>query len=95
MNKEECLEALATLSQYIYKSSQGTLNAKDCYELKLFSKLIKVHFEGEISKKPYFEFNTWHCPTCNSYDVCDPEYGVMYNYCPNCGQRLDWSDMGY
>ena len=57
--------------------------------------------EKQIAKKPTYEgdgyapdgtlvYDTWICPCCGSsyeldYDDCD--------YCPNCGQNLDWSDL--
>lgn len=57
--------------------------------------------EKQIAKKPTYEgdgyapdgtlvYDTWVCPCCGSsyeldYDDCD--------YCPNCGQNLDWSDL--
>ena len=56
--------------------------------------------EKQIAKKPTYEgdgysdgqlvYDTWVCPCCGrsyelDYDDCD--------YCPNCGQNLDWSDL--
>ncbi len=51
-------------------------------------------------KKPFYEadgydengeliYDTWICPNCNHYYEVDYD---DYDYCPNCGQRLDWSD---
>jgi hypothetical protein len=56
--------------------------------------------EKQIPKKPTYEgdgyapdgtliYDTWIC--C----CCDKRYEVDYDdydYCPNCGQKLDWSD---
>lgn len=55
--------------------------------------------EKQMAKRPYYEgdgyadgsmvYDTWICPNCESeYEV---EYDD-YDYCPNCGQKLDWSD---
>lgn len=55
--------------------------------------------EKQISKKPKYEgdgyadghlvYDTWICPCCEkSYEV---DYD-NYDYCPNCGQKLDWSE---
>lgn len=55
--------------------------------------------EKQIAEKPNYEgdgyyngepvYDTWICPCCEEkYEV---DYDV-YDYCPNCGQKLDWSD---
>lgn len=34
-------------------------------------------------------YDTWDCPRCGvSYEL-DYDH---YDYCPNCGQKIDWSD---
>ena len=33
-------------------------------------------------------YTEWYCPRC--YMCYEMEYG-HYNYCPNCGQKIDWS----
>lgn len=34
-------------------------------------------------------YDTWFCPNCDErYEV---EY-QKYKYCPECGQRIDWSE---
>ena len=33
-------------------------------------------------------YTEWYCPRC--YMCYEMEYG-NYNYCPNCGQKIDWS----
>ena len=60
-----------------------------------------VALEKQIPKKPDVEgdgydkdgnmiYDTWLCPCCGSrYEV---EYDD-YNYCPECGQKLDMSDV--
>lgn len=56
--------------------------------------------EKQIPKKPTYEgdgyapdgtlvYDTWICPCCGKrYEVDYDDY----DYCPNCGQKLDWSD---
>lgn len=61
---------------------------------------LQAAMEKQIAKKPTYEgdgywdgqlvYDTWVCPCCGrsyelDYDDCD--------YCPNCGQNLDWSDL--
>lgn len=34
-------------------------------------------------------YDTWKCPDCDAvYD-----YDDKYNYCSNCRQKIDWSDI--
>lgn len=59
----------------------------------------KTAMEKQIAKKPCIEgdgywngelvYDTWVCPNC------DTDYEVeadKYNYCPNCGQAIDWGE---
>ena len=34
----------------------------------------------------------YRCPTCDSNGVYMQEYELRFDCCPNCGQKLDWSD---
>ena len=49
--------------------------------MKPKSKLYGITGEGET-------FMYHYCPICGFYSV-EKDYA---NYCPNCGQKLDWSD---
>lgn len=63
-------------------------------------KMIDDAIEKQIAKKPTFDgdgyapdgtfvWDEWLCPNCNSrYEVDYDDY----SYCPNCGQKIDWSD---
>lgn len=54
--------------------------------------------EKQVAKKPDIEgdgydpdgnlvYDTWICPTCGvSYEI---DYD-KYDYCPSCGQKIDW-----
>lgn len=55
--------------------------------------------EKQIPKKPTYDgdgyapdgtfvWDEWLCPCCGERYEVDYDY----DYCPNCGQRLDWSD---
>lgn len=55
--------------------------------------------EKQTSKEPDYEgdgysngqlvYDTWVCPCCGqSYEVDYDDY----EYCPKCGQKIDWSD---
>lgn len=74
-------------SHYVYTDDDG----------KAFDMAIKA-LEKQIPKKPDIEgdgndpdgnlvYDTWICPTCGvSYEI---DYD-KYDYCPSCGQKIDW-----
>ena len=51
--------------------------------------------EKQLPKKPDImdyilgDIN-FKCPTCKSEYIC--EKGYEHFYCPNCGQKIDWSE---
>ena len=56
--------------------------------------------EKQIPKKPTYEgdgyapdgtfiWDEWLCPSCGKRYEIDYD---DYDYCPNCGQKIDWSD---
>ena len=49
--------------------------------------IIKQALERNVAKKPIKKINSfdYHCPNC---DVM----ALSWNYCPNCGQKLDWGN---
>lgn len=60
--------------------------------------------EKQIPKKPYiqqievdyYEHDCYECPNCDSFlgyiSECKEEH-YQYNYCPECGQHIDWSEV--
>lgn len=65
---------------------------------KLYAELAIDALEKQIPKKPALEgdgyadghlvYDTWICPKCEErYEVDYDEY----DYCPKCGQAIDWS----
>ena len=75
-----------------------------CYGNKVVEheeNLIAIQaLEKRIPKKPTYEgdgyapdvsfvWDEWLCPCCGKrYEVDYDDY----DYCPNCGQKIDWSD---
>ena len=46
-------------------------------------------YEGDGYSDGEIVYDTWICPSCDeSYEI---DYD-KYNYCPCCGQKIDWSD---
>lgn len=46
-------------------------------------------YEGDGYADGYLVYDTWICPCCGKHYEVDYD---NYNYCPDCGQKLDWSD---
>lgn len=79
---------LATHSDYYNKD-------RDEKDIDLITEIVKK----EIPQKPDFVsdghayghpiYDTWICPSCVTiYDI----YSSDYDYCPNCGQRIEWEE---
>lgn len=50
----------------------------------------KVHdFEGDGYSEGELVLDTWICPGCGEYYEVDYDH---YDFCPKCGQAIDWSD---
>ena len=89
-------EAVKRLHRYAYRTT--------CYDnivVEHEENLIAIQaLAKQISKKPIYEgdgyapdgsfvFDIWICPCCcKRYEVDYDDY----DYCPNCGQKIDWSD---
>ena len=90
------IEAVKRLHRNAYRTT--------CYGNRVVEheeNLIAIQALGkQIPKKPIYEgdgyapdgtfvFDIWICPSCcKRYEVDYDDY----DYCPNCGQKLDWSD---
>lgn len=45
----------------------------------------------QVPIKPTHNKMGWHCPTCKKEIYWDTDYGQQkFNYCTECGQKLDW-----
>lgn len=73
-----------------------------CGKTVFFKALRKAveAIEKQIPTKPNFEgdgyddsgniiYDTWICPNCGDRYEVDYE---IHQYCPMCGQRIDWSE---
>lgn len=45
--------------------------------------------EGDGYADGVMIYDTWICPRCGKHYELEYDY---YDYCPNCGQALDWSE---
>lgn len=48
-------------------------------------------YEGDGYADGFLVYDTWICPSCGRYYEVDYD---DYKYCPECGQRIDWSTFG-
>lgn len=62
------------------------MTLKECYEKQIAK---KPDFEGDGYADGFLVYDTWICPCCYTHYEVDSD---DYKYCPECGQRLDWSD---
>ena len=67
----------------------------DTADLEPYMQNICNALEKQIPKKFVGRLSTLdiNCPCCNGEDIYDiPNRRIVkQNYCPNCGQALDWS----
>ena len=94
MNKYQ--EALANILFYCgHANYDKYLNPKVFEELKIIQELVDKATPKKVIIRAILYCNCnngecdngfiYHCPVCN---ICDVE---NMNYCPDCGQALDWS----
>ena len=69
-------------------------------KITLNKKAVADALRKQIPEKPNFEgdgyddsgnliYDTWICPNCEDRYEVDYE---IHQYCPMCGQRIDWTD---
>ena len=105
MSNEEAIEILKQdIDLIIFDETTGealtlaqvkSRNELNYQSYKALEKAIEA-LERQIAKKvERYSCNTigemtFNCPSCNlEYYVTDYE---DFNYCPNCGQKIDWSE---
>ena len=97
-------EAIIDLQEYI-ESEAYEWDAPQIHNET--AQLSIATLEKQIPKKPYkqqvmidfvdyqAEEDCYECPNCDSFlgyvDECKEE-SYQDNYCPNCGQKLDWNE---
>ena len=63
---------------------------RECFEALIEKQIPKVpNYEGDGYADGAMVYDVWRCPNCDrDYEV---EYDD-YDYCPNCGQHIDWGN---
>lgn len=75
----------------IMDNSNFMIDSSNTYDMK-----IKEAFEKQILQVPYaidFSDGEYQCPRCDELICHINNHYEMPNFCPNCGQRLDWSEV--
>lgn len=82
--KTVAVQALEEVQQYC---AIGTL--EECRAAVEKQTAKKPDYEGDGYADGHLVYDTWICPCCGKHYEVDYD---NYNYCPDCGQKLDWSD---
>lgn len=96
MTNEEAIRILDPDCKDVWKAYDG----KDMERCNEACRAAVKALEKQIPKKPDYEgdgydnngnmiYDTWICPNCGKYYEVDYD---NYDFCPNCGQALDWGD---
>lgn len=97
MNKyQEALDRLASINLDIIEDGETKLNQSiygihDRANLEMSGDLqtLQELVDKETPMKVCGDGDDHICPKCNEY-FCICEVQNKINYCPNCGQKLDW-----
>lgn len=81
---ETAIKALEEIQQY---RAIGT--PEECRAAVEKQTARRPDYEGDGYADGHLVYDTWICPCCGKHYEVDYD---NYNYCPDCGQKLDWSD---
>jgi len=62
---------------------------EECREAVEKQTARRPDYEGDGYADGHLVYDTWICHCCGKHYEVDYD---NYNYCPDCGQKLDWSD---
>lgn len=104
MNEKKVREAIELIKSKIrileeLKNYGSVIEERKKKHIGLYNTAIEA-LEKQLAMKPNFEgdgyapngtfvYDTWICPSCEGYYEVDYD---DYVYCPQCGQKLDWSE---
>lgn len=81
---ETAIKALEEIQQY---RAIGTV--EECRAAVEKQKPKKPDYEGDGYSDGHLVYDTWICPCCGKHYEVDYD---DYDFCPECGQCIDWSD---
>lgn len=96
MTYEEAIKELSVnCSNEMIKNAMGKLTAEYLLDKdgdKDFTKRLAISaLQKQLPKKPFLkDYVEWCvCPVWETLVTCDCS---VFNFCPHCGQAIDWSD---
>lgn len=89
--REDYLDAIAELEEALSPFHLESDGEWTNYEFNTSTIRVSIEaLEKQVEKKGKVFFGGWlDCPNCEN-DISGFE--ERPNYCPNCGQKIDWSD---
>ena len=84
---ESCDIAIKALEEIQKYREIGTV--EECRAAVEKQKAKKPDFEGDGYADWNLVYDTWICPCCGKHYEVDYD---DYDFCPNCGQKLDWGE---
>lgn len=94
MTENEAIERIKELksSEKIQELDYAEIFIKVCdMEIQALEKQIPKSptYEGDGYTNGVLVYDTWICPCCGHHYEVDYD---DYDYCPKCGQKIDWSE---
>lgn len=87
LSREELFEVAVALMGFQEYRQIGTL--KECRTAMEKQTPKRPDYEGDGYADGQLVYDTWICPCCGKHYEIDYD---DYDYCPNCGQRIDWGN---
>lgn len=56
---------------------------------EMWERACEPDYEGDGYSDGHLVYDTWICPCCGKHYEVDYD---DYDFCPTCGQCIDWSD---
>lgn len=101
MTEQEALNALKKIEDDFQIAGKARMIAEFFEGLSIAEKALEKHIPQKVIDvtdywgEDELEYSEKGCPKCNYHDCgLESSNDVEFNYCPMCGQRLDWSKDG-